>query len=330
MRDSPFRVGAYVCGTPACARELTNHERLLTAYADGAIDDEREAYLSHFVFGAEMRGHYKANGSSVAGYAGPCAARRIVLDIDRADLVEALEDARRLVRTIHQRYPESEGDVPVYFSGGKGFHVMIELTHRPPAAVGFQHTAQTYAEAFAALAGVTIDAGIYDVNRLVRLPNTRHPRTGLFKRRIDAEALFQLDIAAVLEMAKLPAGDGIPAARTPPAQLAKDWHTAERHAAGKAEARAAVRRDCGSIDARAPRYFMDLLRFGVGKGDRHRTLFRCAAWLTEQGAPPSLCSALLTEAGQDVGLTPDDVARQIKCGVGHALKQQQAEGGLSP
>ena len=330
MTDSPFRVGAYVCGTPACARELKPHEKLLTAYADGAIDDEREAYLSHFAFGAEMRGHYEANGGSVAGYAGPCVARRVVLDIDRADLAEALEDARRLVRTIHRRYPESEGDVPVYFSGGKGFHVLVELAHRPPPAVGFQRTAHAYAEALAALAGVTIDAGIYDVNRLVRLPNTRHPRTGLFKRRIDAEALFRLDIAATLETAKLPAGDGIPAARTPPAQLAKDWLKAEAHAAGKAEARAAVRRDCGSTDARAPRYFTDLLRFGVGVGDRHHTLFRCAAWLTEQGAPPSLCSALLTEAGRDVGLPPADVARQIDCGVRHALKQQQTEGGQSP
>ena len=46
---------------------------------------------------------------------------------------------------------------------------------------------------------------------------------------------------------------------------------------------------------------------GVGEGDRHHTQFRCAAWLTEQGAPPALVSALLTEPGRDVGLTPKDV-----------------------
>ena len=74
----------------------------------------------------------------MAGFAGPCWCRWLVLDIDRADLVDALADARRLVQTIHQRYPEMEGDVPVYFSGGKGFHVLVELAHNPPPAVGFQ------------------------------------------------------------------------------------------------------------------------------------------------------------------------------------------------
>ena len=75
---------------------------------------------------------------------------------------------------------------------------------------------------------------------------------------------------------------------------------------------------------RAPRYFVDFLRFGVDEGERHQTLFRCAAWLTEQGAPPSLCSALLTEPGSDNGLSPKEVARQIACGVEHARKQRGA------
>jgi integrase len=44
-----------------------------------------------------------------------------------------------------------------------------------------------------------------------------------------------------------------------------------------------------------------ILRFGVDEGERHQTLFRCAAWLTEQGAPPPLVAALLTEPGNDVG-----------------------------
>ena len=57
---------------------------------------------------------------------------------------------------------------------------------------------------------------------------------------------------------------------------------------------------------------------------------RAAAWMAEQGAGTDFTRLFLTEAAGDLGLTPDDVARQIKCGVGHALKQQQAEGGHSP
>ena len=69
-----------------------------------------------------------------------------MLDIDRADLPDALADARRLVQKIHQRYPEFDGNVPVYFSGGKGFHLLVELVNNPPPAVGFQHVARTFAE----------------------------------------------------------------------------------------------------------------------------------------------------------------------------------------
>lgn len=329
MTTQCHNVGAFVLGAPTSPRALVRHADLLTAYADGAIEDEREAYLSHFAFGADMQAHYAANRHSVAGFAGPCWCRWLVLDIDRPDLDDALADARRLVRTIGQRYPETDGDVPIYFSGGKGFHVLVELAHHPPPAVGFQHVCRTFAEALAALAGVRIDTGIYDANHIVRLPNTRHPRTGLFKRRIEPDALFMMDLAGILETAKHPAGDGIPAVRLPVEQLAADWHEAERDTAARADARAAVRRDCGAVDARAPRYFVDLLRFGADVGDRHQTLFRCAAWLTEQGAPPSLVAALLTEPGRDVGLSPKDVDRQIACGIAHARQQghQQGEGG---
>jgi hypothetical protein len=276
-----------------------------------------------------MQAHFRANRNSVAEYAGPCWCRWLVHDIDRPDLVEALADARRLVTMIHQRYPETVGDVPVYFSGGKGFHVLLELAHNPPPAVGFHFVARTFAEALAARAGVTIDASIYDVNHLVRLPNTRHAKTGLFKRRIDAEALLALDVPRILELARHPAGDGIPTVRTCPANLAYDWQEAEAETARKTEARVTARQDFGTVETRAPRYLVDLLRFGVYDGEsRHITLFRCAAWLTEQGAPEPLCFALLTEPGRDVGLTPKDVQRQIACGIEHARQQRGASADL--
>ena len=322
MTTPCHNVGAFVSGAPTSPRALVRHADLLTAYADGAVEDEREAYLSHFAFGPELRAHYRANRNSVAGFAGPCGCRWLVLDIDRADLVDALADARRLVTFLHDRYPECEGDVPVYFSGGKGFHVLVELAHQPPPAVGFPRTARTFAEAVAARAGVKIDTSVYDIAHIIRLPNTRHPRTGLFKRRIDADALFMRDVPGILETAKHPAGDGIPAVRLPAAQLATDWHDAERETARKGDARAAARRDSGTGDTRAPRYLVDFIRFGVEEGDRHHTLFRSAAWLTEQGAPPALVAALLTEPGRDVGLMPKDVDRQIACGIEHAGRQR--------
>jgi hypothetical protein len=59
----------------------------------------------------------------------------------------------------------------------------------------------------------------------------------------------------------------------------------------------------------------------VPEGERADTLFRCAAWLTEQRSPERLVYALLTEPGRDVGLLPREVARQIGCGIAHAHRQ---------
>jgi hypothetical protein len=330
MSSSPFDVGVLVLGAPTSPRVLVRHGDLLRAYADGVMAEKgetREAYLSLYTFGPEMQAHVAANKGSVAGYAGACWCRWLVLDIDRPDLADALAGTRRLVTVIYHRYPELVGDVPVYFSGSKGFHVLIELAHNPPPAVGFNRVARALAESIAASAGVQIDAGIYDLARVIRAPNTQHPKTGLFKRRIESESLFLMTPARILEHAKHPAGDGLPVARSVPANLSRDWRAAEL-AVARADVARTEQRAAAAVtpDSRAPRYLIDLLRFGVGEGMRHQTLFRAAAWLTEQGAPPSLVRALLTEPGLDVGLPPRDVERQIACGVAHAQRQRTAAG----
>lgn len=327
MTTHAYIAGAYVRGAPTSPRVIVRHADMFRAFADGVMADrgaDGEAYLSHYVFGAEWQDHYYAHQHSVAGYAGPCCCRWLTLDIDRPDLADALTDACRLVAYVRDRY--SIDDVAVWFSGAKGFHIAIELVHGPTPCAEFPRIARAYAEAIATAARVVIDSAIYDVAHIIRAPNTRHPRTGLFKRRIDADDLYRFDVDGIRRHAAHPAGDGLPAAAEAAApQLAADWRDAEAHAARAAGARVARQTEtAGAPDARAPRYFLDLLRFGVDPGARHQTLFRCAAWLTEQGAPPSLCSALLTEPGRDVGLSPTDVDRQIRCGIEHARRQRSA------
>ena len=314
-----YDVGVLVAGPVSAPRHLVEYRPTLEAFADGNVEFHGEAYLSHYQFGPEMESHYKRNGGSVAGFNGPCRADWLLWDIDRADLAAALADARRLVMFLRQRYDTD--DVPVYFSGGKGFHVLVELAHNPPPSVTFPAVARTFAENIARAAGVAIDPAIYDRNHIIRLPNTRHPKTGLFKRRIDADDLYQLDIDGIRRHAAHPAGDGLPTLRACPARLAADWAAAEAVAGRAAQARTERRAEF-EPDARAPRYLIEFLRFGVPVGERHMMLFRTAAWLTEQGAPPSFVHALLTEPGCDVGLMPKDVERQIRCGIKHAQRQR--------
>lgn len=336
MNDPTFpipNVGVLVEGTPESPRKLARWRELLTAYADLELDTDCEAYLSHFVFADAMTAHYRANGRSVAGYAGPCWVRYLAFDFDRSELADALADARKLVSVLLQRFPVLDGVIPVYFSGSKGFHVYLELCHEPPPAVGFNFVCRTLAEGLAAAAGVKIDTSIYDANRILRLPNSRHPKTGLFKKRIDAADLFKLDVETILDMARYPAGDGMPFVGDRDHKIGEAWEQAERDTIRQREARAAVRREIANGDAKAPRYFWDFVRFAspeTGAGmERHNTLFKCAAWMAEEKSPDRLVHALLTEPGCDVGLSPSEVARTINCGISHARQQagEASEGG---
>ena len=330
MNDPTFpipNVGAYVRGSPESSRQLIRWRELMDAYADGEFDTNHAAYISHFVYASAMVDHFKANNSSVAGFNGPTWAKWIVFDIDRPNLDDALADARRLTAELLRRYRLLDGSIPVYFSGGKGFHILLELVNEPPPAVGFNAVCRTLAEGLANAAGVTIDTAVYDVNRILRLPNSRHPRTGLFKRRIDEQALFSLDMPAILDMAKQPAGDGIPTVGDRFPEIERDWKAAEAETLRKAEGRAVVRVAAAEGDSRAPKYFLDFLRFGIDEGERRPTLFRSAAWLSEQGAPDRLVHALLDEPARDLGITPADTTRQIACGIAHARKQSE---GVAP
>jgi hypothetical protein len=318
-----YKIGAYVHGPPTSKRVLVRHDDLLQAYAFGAMAERgetREAYLSHFTFGDEMRQHYAAHRNSVAGYNGPCWCRWLIFDIDRDALTIALADARRLVAAIRERY--GIDDLPVWFSGSKGFHIAIELMNKPPPNMGFQRTAKAFAESLAAAANMPIDTSIYDINHIVRLPNTKHSKTGLFKRLINVDDLMRLNVEGIRRHAAQPGADEMPIWNGDVARLAGDWQATEEVVRRDAERQASIRSaTIAQPDSRAPKWLVDFLRFGVPVGERHKTLFRAAAWLTEQGAPPSLCHAILTEPGCDLGLTPSDVARQIRCGIEHALKQ---------
>lgn len=322
-----FNVGALVPGAPVTSRALCRHAETLAAFTDGTMIDREavgEAYLSHFAYGPEMRTHYAAHRGSVAGYTGPCWCRWLVWDIDRADdLGAALADTRRLVTYLGHRYEPLEP--VVFYSGSKGFHVLLELVHAPPPAVGFHRVAKAFALGVARAAGVAVDESIYDIAHILRLPNTKHGKTGRYKRRLSLDELAALDAGRIVELAAYPWGEDLRTTDDAPEQLAIDWQEAEKRSQQETATRATIRRDAAvSPDTRAPRWFLELLRFGVQEGERHQTLFRAAAWLTEQGAPPSLSHALLTEPGQDLGLTPADVDRQICCGVEHAQRQRAA------
>jgi len=313
---SDFRFGFRILGSPYEDRRLVDHAAAFAAYAscDPKAEVGRETYLSAFCFAEDFRRHLVETGST-AGFAGPCWSPWLWFDIDAEDLGFAYKDAGALAVALVERYGAQSGDLLLFFSGSKGFHVGLPTAlWSPVPSDTFHRTARRFAEHVAELAAVTIDTGIYDRVRPRRAPNSRHPKTGLHKRRLTLDELTGLPLDELLALAREPAPFTLPAVTGTSDQAAADWQAAAALVASEGETKAA-RRAAGNGSPTLNRSTLDFIREGAHQGDRHRLLFSAAANLREFGCPPALAFTLLEESALDAGLPPKEVRRQIECGL---------------
>lgn len=177
-----------------------------------------ECYASIFCFADEILlylAEHRVNGRpSIAGYDGRVWAPFVPLDIDarppQAELAEALELAQRVYRLLIERWAAPAAAVHSYFSGAKGFHLLIDTR-----AFGRVSPARDLHRVFSRLRLQIIrefpdslrplfDLTIGDKVRLLRLPNTRHAGSGLFKMVLSGEELLSGSVAEIRNAARAP------------------------------------------------------------------------------------------------------------------------------
>jgi len=327
--DYPF--GFRVVGPVTQTRRLVDATVAFSAHADcdPRADIDHEVYLSAFHYGADFRSHLGTHNTT-RGFTGSCWSPWLWFDIDRRDDPNAaLFDTRKLVGFILGRYQSlDEDDLLAFFSGGKGYHVGVPLTHNPEPSPTFHLIARRLSEGLATAAAVKIDTAIYDRVRCFRAPNSRHPRTGLHKRRLSHAELFGLSVARIAESAQAPASFDVPIIGCVVSEMESDW----REAAATLECHRLARdAHTPATGGRLQRDTLEFIKHGADEGERHTRLFRAAGNLREFAAPLLLIEALLTDAALDSGLPPAEVARQIRCGIEHADRQnirgETTEGG---
>ncbi len=324
-----FGYGFRIVGDCRNERRLVDWQAAFAGYADC---DERaevksEAYLSAFTFAGEFRRHLALRGTT-KGYGGECFALWLWFDIDRdGDLEAATRDARRLSAATVDRYRIDGDELLLFFSGSKGYHVGLPASlFAAEPSHDFHRIARQFAERLAAVVGVTVDSGVYDRVRAFRAPNSRHPKTGLHKRRFEFNELLHLTTAAILERATTPEAFELPDGNATSEVAADDWRRAIE--AVRTQATAAQQRQANAA-ATLNRQTLEFIRDGASQGDRHRLLFSAAANLAEFGCPSALAHALLTEGALDSGLPPSDVRRQIDCGLAHHTTTPEAARGVA-
>lgn len=169
-------------------------------------------YATYWFFSDELLTYMsvQAGAPSVSGYQGKVWAPYLPIDLDHPELSPALEAARLLVEFFLSRWRIDPAGLPVYFSGAKGFHIMLDTrlfgrvapSKNLPAIFDSlrRHLAQGLPEPLRE----TVDLSIKDRMRLLRLPNTIHEKSKLYKIILSADELYTLDAAQIRQLAKRP------------------------------------------------------------------------------------------------------------------------------
>ena len=134
----------------------------------------------------------------------------LYLDFDIDDLEhnysKLIRDLKIVIYRLKTELHLEERDIEIYFSGAKGFHIIID--HR---ILGFEPSRtlnkdlKTIALYFKASTFTKcIDTGIYDYRRLFRVPNTINTKTGLYKVPIMFKDLINMSYEDLLKYASRP------------------------------------------------------------------------------------------------------------------------------
>ena len=209
--------GFRIVGATTKARRLVDAAAAFVGYCscDAKADVEKEAYLSAFTYGDDFKALLDTTGSA-RGFNGACWSPYLWLDVDNeGDPEKALLDARRLASSIFDRYRELDDEaLLIFFSGSKGYHLGLPTSWGPTPSAHFHRVARRFAERLALNAGAAIDASIYDRVRCFRAPNSRHPKTGLHKRRLNLDELLQLTPKGIRNLAEHPLPFDVPTQTT--------------------------------------------------------------------------------------------------------------------
>lgn len=259
-----------------------NHVGNISALKD--LTGRKECYMTYFRYNEEMIDHFREK-KSVGGYKGQAYADWLPIDIDSPDLQEAQDNLKRLVQNLED-YEIDTNTCRFYFSGSKGFHVMIpsQLFGAAPSLdihKRFRNVALTLAR------GINIDTAIYDKTRIFRLPNTINGKSGLYKIELYDFQAMTMPIKDILEMSNQP-GEKL--------DIEAEYDLNEDlKAIFEAPLDQGSKRRDGKVEGARAKLCVQQLMQGVGQGQRDNVGIRVAAHLKQSGLTKRMMWAALEE-----------------------------------
>jgi replicative DNA helicase len=160
------------------------------------VDLNKDYYTSAFLYNDEQYDTFKKTGT-VAGIT-DTVTNKLYWDFDSADNLEAAkEDAHTLCARLVKIYGLEPSNVALFFSGKKGFQVEVNFKDELFTPTQVKNVCLNVGEGLS-----TLDRQIYNANRILRLPLSKHQDTGLYKTPLDFTGLSEATIEEIKEAAK--------------------------------------------------------------------------------------------------------------------------------
>lgn len=154
----------------------------------------KECYRTLYLYDDEFL-EYTEKNKSVEKFVGKHITDNIIFDFDSDNLNDVRDDVIRFIDMLVFGYDVPLKGIRIAFSGNKGYHVSLPMeliTEWVEPTENFWLTYKTFVELMT-VKFPTADTGIYNPLRLIRILNTQHGKSGLYKVPIDYEQLCDKD-----------------------------------------------------------------------------------------------------------------------------------------
>ena len=137
---------------------------------------------------------YDSKDQNTANFIAP-----LYLDLDIDDIEHNFhkikQDLALVLRRLKSIFHLSDKDIELYFSGSKGFHILVHynIFGFEPSRDLHKQLKKIAIELKTYTVNKTIDTKIYDNKRLFRIPNTINHKTGLYKVSISYEKIKNMN-----------------------------------------------------------------------------------------------------------------------------------------
>jgi len=159
-------------------------------------DPNKDYYISIYKYNEEQKKRVEENGT-VSGIR-DVTTDILVWDFDSANNPDnARKDVINLAHRLVEWYNVDTDSIQCYYSGSKGFHVVLYLGNQQVTPEQFKKATTFIAEGLK-----TFDAVVSDPARVIRLEYTKHQKTGLYKIPLHISEVDEMNMDDIKKMAE--------------------------------------------------------------------------------------------------------------------------------